>query len=90
MTNYFGERIARNYDADSTGMFHPAAVERTVDFLARLASGGAALELGIGTGRIALPLRERGIPVHGIDLSADMVAQLRAKPVVAKAERMTG
>ena len=80
MTNYFGERIARNYDADSTGMFHPAAVERTVDFLARLASGGAALELGIGTGRIALPLRERGIPVHGIDLSADMVAQLRSKP----------
>jgi SAM-dependent methyltransferase len=79
-TNYFDERIARNYDADSKGMFDPAVVERTVDFLAPLSSGGAALELGIGTGRIALPLSERGVPVHGIDLSPDMVAQLQSKP----------
>jgi SAM-dependent methyltransferase len=61
-------------------MFQPAAVEPVVDFLANLARGGAALELGIGTGRIALPLAERGIRVHGIDLSEAMVARLRAKP----------
>jgi len=78
--NYFDERIARNYDADSTGMFDPAVVERTVGFLSSLAAGGAALEFGIGTGRIALPLSTRGVPVHGIDLSPDMVAQLQAKP----------
>src|SRR3954471_22658688 len=60
-------------------MFDPAVVEPVVDFLAELAGEGAALELGIGTGRIALPLAQRGVPVHGIDLSADMVAQLRAK-----------
>src|SRR5437016_6609272 len=51
-----------------------------VAFLADLACGGAALELGIGTGRIALPLAQRGIRVHGIDLSEAMVARLRAKP----------
>jgi SAM-dependent methyltransferase len=61
-------------------MFDPAVVGPAVDFLADLARDGAALELGIGTGRIALPLHQRGIPVHGIDLSADMVAQLHAKP----------
>jgi SAM-dependent methyltransferase len=51
-----------------------------VDFLAGLAGEGAALELGIGTGRIALPLAQRGVPVHGIELSPDMAAQLRKKP----------
>jgi SAM-dependent methyltransferase len=56
------------------------AVEPTVDFLAALAGDGAALELGIGTGRVALPLAARGVRVHGIDLSEAMVAQLRAKP----------
>ena len=61
-------------------MFDPAVVAATVDFLADLAGDGAALELGIGTGRIALPLAARGVPVHGIDLSPDMVAQLQAKP----------
>ena len=60
-------------------MFDPDLVGATVDFLAGLAGGGAALELGIGTGRIALPLSERGVPVHGIDLSPDMVAQLQTK-----------
>src|SRR4029077_2715723 len=60
-------------------MFDPAAVEPAVDFLAVLAGEGAALELGIGTGRIALPLAARGVPVHGIDLSQAMVARLRAK-----------
>src|SRR5205823_1609919 len=55
-------------------------VEPVVDFLVELAGSGRALELGIGTGRIALPLAQRGVPVHGIDLSRAMVARLRAKP----------
>jgi SAM-dependent methyltransferase len=78
--NHFDERIAEDYDAASAAMFDPAVVEPAVDFLAALAGDGAALELGIGTGRIALPLSRRGIPVHGIDLSAAMVQRLRAKP----------
>jgi SAM-dependent methyltransferase len=61
-------------------MFRPAVVDPAVDFLADLAGHGAALELGIGTGRIALPLARRGVRVHGIDLSEAMVARLRAKP----------
>jgi SAM-dependent methyltransferase len=61
-------------------MFDSDAVEPAVSFLAGLADGGRALELGIGTGRIALPLAARGVPVHGIDLSRAMVARLRAKP----------
>src|SRR5262249_32897199 len=61
-------------------MFEPGVVEAAVDVLARLARGGRALELGIGTGRIALPLARRGVAVHGIDLSRAMVARLRAKP----------
>jgi SAM-dependent methyltransferase len=78
--NYFDERIAERYDATSGDMFAPAVVDAAVSFLAELAGGGAALELGIGTGRIALPLRRRGVRVHGIDLSPAMVAKLRAKP----------
>jgi SAM-dependent methyltransferase len=77
--NYFGEDVAARYDESSAGMFEPAVVEPAVDFLADLAGGGAALELGIGTGRIALPLAARGVRVHGIDLSEAMVARLRAK-----------
>lgn len=61
-------------------MFEPGAVDPVVGMLAGLADGGRALELGIGTGRIALPLARRGVPVHGIDLSQAMVARLRAKP----------
>jgi SAM-dependent methyltransferase len=78
--NYFGERVARSYDDDSTDMFAPAVIARTVDFLADLAGDGAALEFAIGTGRIALPLSKRGVRVQGIDLSPDMLAQLAAKP----------
>jgi SAM-dependent methyltransferase len=78
--NHFGERAAQRYDESSAEMFTPAAVDPVVDFLAGLAGDGAALELGIGTGRIALPLAQRGVPVHGIDLSEAMVARLRAKP----------
>ena len=56
-------------------MFDPAVVDPAVDFLAGLAGGGRALELGIGTGRIALPLAQRGVPVHGIELSQAMVGE---------------
>jgi SAM-dependent methyltransferase len=77
---WFDERIAAGYDATSTDMSDPAVVEPAVDLLAELAGGGAALELGVGTGRIALPLSRRGVPVCGLDLSAPMLEQLRAKP----------
>ena len=88
--NYFGERVAERYDESSGDMFDPAVVEPTVDFLAELADGGAALELGIGTGRIALPLSERGVRVHGIDLSEAMVAKLREKPGAEQIEVTLG
>ncbi|MEU6486690.1 class I SAM-dependent methyltransferase [Streptomyces sp. NPDC046887] len=61
-------------------MFQPPAIDPAVELLARLAAGGPALELGVGTGRIALPLAARGVPVHGIDLSRAMVERMRAKP----------
>src|ERR687894_901730 len=61
-------------------MFDPAVVEPAVDFIVELAGSGRALELGIGTGRIAVPLAQRGVPVHGIELSKAMAARLRAKP----------
>ena len=77
---YFDERVAARYDESAADMFAPSVVEPVVAFLADLAGGGQALELGIGTGRIALPLAERGVPVHGIELSRAMVARLRAKP----------
>jgi SAM-dependent methyltransferase len=80
--NYFGEEIAAEYDetTEHDERFSPAAINPVVDFLVPLAGDGRALELGIGTGRIALPLAERGVPVNGIDLSEAMVARLRAKP----------
>lgn len=77
---YFDERIAERYDADAADLFQPSVVDPVVSFLAELAGEGGALELGIGTGRIALPLSQRGVRVHGIDLSPAMVAQLRPKP----------
>ena len=78
----FDERVAARYDesGETSEWSDPAVVEATVDVLAELAGSGRALELGIGTGRIALPLAQRGVPVHGIDLSQAMVARLRAKP----------
>ncbi len=79
-TDYFGERVAERYDESTADLSDAAAVDPVVDFLVDLCSEGTALELGIGTGRIALPLAQRGIRVHGIDLSEAMVAKLRAKP----------
>ena len=68
------------YDDSSEGMFDPVFTDTVAEVLAGLAGGGRALEFGIGTGRIALPLADRGVEVHGIDLSRAMVARLRAKP----------
>jgi SAM-dependent methyltransferase len=78
--DYFGEEVAARYDDSESPMFTAEAIEPAVDFLADLAADGAALELGIGTGRIAVPLAARGARVHGIDLSEAMVARMRAKP----------
>jgi SAM-dependent methyltransferase len=77
---YFGERVAARYDESAGEMFDPAIVDPVIDFLVEIAGSGRARELGIGTGRIALPLAQRGVPVHGIELSKAMVARLRAKP----------
>src|SRR4051812_37885733 len=78
--NIFVGRAAEGYDFASAEMYDPALLDATVDFLVVEACGGRALELGIGTGRVALPLSERGLEVHGIDISADMIRQLRRKP----------
>ncbi|MEX2238031.1 MAG: class I SAM-dependent methyltransferase [Dehalococcoidia bacterium] len=72
--------VAEFYDQSSADMFADAVVTPTVDLLAELAGSGRALELGIGTGRIALPLAARGVAVSGIDASQAMVAKLREKP----------
>ena len=76
---HFDEWIAARYAALWPELFDPELIDATVTFLADLAAGGAALELGIGTGRIALPLSRRGVTVQGIELSPAMVAQLRAQ-----------
>ncbi len=87
---FFGESVAAAYDDSSAAMFAPEAVEPAVDLLAELAGEGRALELGVGTGRLALPLARRGVPVHGIDLSRAMVERLRAKPGGADVEVTIG
>jgi len=78
--DYFANSVAERYDSTLGDWGDPGVVAATADFVAELAGEGAALELGIGTGRIAVPLAARGVNVHGIDLSPDMVGQLRAKP----------
>jgi SAM-dependent methyltransferase len=76
--NHFGQAVAARYDERTTST--PEVVDAIVDVLVEQARDGPALELGIGTGRIALPLSARGVSVDGIDLSEAMVARLRAKP----------
>jgi SAM-dependent methyltransferase len=78
--DHFGPQVAERFDERYAYQADPAVVDPVVDFLADLAGGGDVLELGIGTGRIALPLSARGVPVHGIELSEAMVEQLKAKP----------
>ncbi len=80
---------ARGYDTPGTGMFAPEVLGPAVDRLAELAGDGRALEFAIGTGRVAIPLAQRGVPVTGIELSGPMIGQLRTKaseeaiPVIA-------
>jgi trans-aconitate methyltransferase len=76
----FGDWVAQRYARLWPELFDPAVVDPAVDFLAALAESGPALELGIGTGRIALPLSRRGVAVHGIDVSPAMIAELRTQP----------
>lgn len=76
----FDAAVAARYDSDVAYKFAPEELGPTVDFLARLAGKGRALEFAIGTGRVGLALRERGVEVAGIELSSAMVHQLRAKP----------
>ena len=79
MEQLWDAETARRYDTPGTGMFAPEVLGPTVDRLVALADGGRALELAIGTGRVAVPLAERGVPVTGIELSPHMVEQLRTK-----------
>jgi SAM-dependent methyltransferase len=73
-------QIAEVYDKTYAAQFEPSVLAPMVDVLAGLAGGGPALEFAAGTGRVALALSARGIPVHGIELSPHMAGQMRAKP----------
>jgi SAM-dependent methyltransferase len=75
----WGTEVARIYDTPGTGMFAPEVLKPAVERLAQLAEGGRALEFAIGTGRIAVPLSQRNVPVAGIEFSPAMIAELRAK-----------
>jgi trans-aconitate methyltransferase len=81
----YGDLIADDYDA-----FYSEYDPASVDLLAELAGDGPALELGIGTGRIALPLHERGVAVQGIDASESMISKMRAKPRGTEIEVLVG
>jgi 16S rRNA A1518/A1519 N6-dimethyltransferase RsmA/KsgA/DIM1 with predicted DNA glycosylase/AP lyase activity len=78
--NYFDQHIAKSYGAKWPHLFDPSVVEPAVNFLADVAGEGPAIEFGIGTGRLALPLSQRGIRVAGIELSPAMVAEMRTRP----------
>ena len=88
--NRFVGEIARNYDQPGTVMWDDGVLEVTADCLVELADGGAALEFAIGTGRVAVPLAARGVPVTGIELSADMLAVLQSKPEATAIEAFEG
>lgn len=77
--NIWDAETAQRYDTPGSGMFAPEILGPTVDRLARLAGEGEALEFAVGTGRVAIPLAERGVPVTGIELSRPMVERLRTK-----------
>jgi SAM-dependent methyltransferase len=86
----WGEDVAASYDEATWAMNDPALLALTVDVLADLAAGGPVLELAIGTGRVALPLRASGVAVHGIELSESMLARLRSKPCGAEIQVAVG
>ena len=77
---FFSEDIAERYDEGVADRFAPEVLGPTVDLLQELAAGGRVLEFAVGTGRVALPLAERGLEVAGIELSDAMIRRLRAKP----------
>lgn len=87
---YFDADISASYDDESSERFDPALLATTTEFLAGLAGEGRALELAIGTGRVAVPLAERGVQVSGIELSPYMLERLRAKPGAAGIEVTEG
>jgi SAM-dependent methyltransferase len=87
---HFTEWVAQRYEILWPELFDPAVIEQTLDFLADLAADGPALELGVGTGRIALPLSRRGVRVHGIELSSAMVAQLQRRQGASDIEVTVG
>ena len=78
-SDLWDEETAASYDESSLFMFEPDVLDPAIDFLAELAGDGPALELAIGTGRVAVPLAERGVPVSGIELSQPMAERLLAK-----------
>jgi len=87
---WFDREIAATYDEDSADRFEPDLLRATTDFLAGLAADGRALELAIGTGRVAIPLAERGVSVAGIELSPAMLERLRAKPGASVIDAVEG
>ncbi|HWF14770.1 MAG TPA: class I SAM-dependent methyltransferase [Acidimicrobiales bacterium] len=78
--NHFKGKIATDYASLWPHLFEPGMVDPPVNFLADLAQGGDVLELGIGTGRLGLPLSRRGLAVYGIEMSPDMITQMRRDP----------
>lgn len=78
--DYFPQKVAKNYDEDVESS-NAELVKPVVDFLAKLAGSGRALEFGVGTGRIAIPLEQSGVEVHGIDLSEAMLTKLTEKQI---------
>jgi SAM-dependent methyltransferase len=88
--DHFGEDVAAGYDENSVVMFDPGVLGQTVDLLAELAGDGAALEFAVGTGRVALPLAARGVPVSGIEFSTAMAKRLRAKDDAQRVEVTIG
>ena len=81
---------AQSYDTEDRGMFAPEVLEPVADRLAALAGSGRALEFAVGTGRVAIPLAERGVPVTGIELSEPMITRLREKVSEAALPVITG
>jgi SAM-dependent methyltransferase len=90
LRDFFGEDVAARYDADAASMFELEVIGPTVDFLAELAGDGGALEFAVGTGRVALPLAARGVPVWGIELSIAMAERLRAKDAAGRVKVTIG
>ena len=88
--DYFGEEVAARYDETSSAVFDPDVLGLTVDVLAELAADGAALEFAVGTGRVALALADRGVPVSGIELSTAMAERLRSKDEARRVEVTIG